>query len=106
MNSLLLAREMTIGEGLINAVIGFAVVFVVLFIIYVIIIAFGKLFSMKKKPAAAAAEPAPIPAESAKAPVATDVDDQTLALIIAILAKETGIAPERLCIDSVKRIEG
>ena len=99
---------MTIGEALIYAVTGVAVVFAVLFLLSIIITVFGKLLgslSSKKvevAPAAPAAAPEKKPFEGVKL---INVDDETAALLMAIVADNTGIAPECLHFEYIKLIE-
>lgn len=96
-------------DSLIYSVIGMAVVFGVLCILFFIIALQGKLFQKEKKvsEAAPAAVAAPVfsPAGAKDDGVLLiDVDDKTAAMIMAIVADSTGIPAERLHFKSIKSL--
>ncbi len=97
---------MTLGMGLINALVGILVVFFILFLLCLVITVFGKLFSVKKPAPAAAAAPVSTPAAEARPEkVLVECDDKTAAMLLAIVADASGIAPEKLCVDYIKCVE-
>ena len=103
---------MTIGEALTYAVTGVSVVFAVLFLLCIIITLFGKLAgsTISKKKGVAAPAAAPVAEETTEKTTTEgvkliNVADETAAMIMAIVADNTGIAPERLHFEYIKLLE-
>ncbi|MBO4449881.1 MAG: OadG family protein [Clostridiales bacterium] len=111
--------QMGTSEMLMNAGIVILVVFVVLFIMYVLISLAGKILSSatkgsEKKPEA---KPAVAAAPAAAAPAAAEeefssgtlklkgCDEKTAAMIMAIVADDTGIPLSELVFKSIKLVE-
>ncbi|MBR5411040.1 MAG: OadG family protein [Clostridia bacterium] len=117
--------EMTIGRALLIAVVGFLLVFAILGVIALFVKGQGWLFDSaeakkkKKQAAALAAAPAPAP-EGPAAPAGEplpesvsqgsltliDVSEEEAAMIMAIVAHESGIPLNRLEFRSIKCLEG
>ena len=104
------AANMGIGGAAITALLGYAVVFFGLVLLMAVIMLFGKLMADKNK-AAAAPAPAPAPAPAAapakKYPATCElvnVDDKSAAMIMAIVADETGIPLNELRFISIKEL--
>ena len=116
--------DMGFGDGIITALLGYGVVFVGIIILIVVINIFGKTMSKKKADIKAEAVSAPAPAE-VSAPVAPaapvcaadvgmkdghrvcdlyNVDDKTAAMLMAIVADETGIPLNELRFISIKEL--
>ena len=105
------AANMGIGGAAITALLGYAVVFFGLVLLMGVIALFGKLMAGKKAAAPAAAAPAPAAAPAAapakKYPATCElvgVDDKTAAMIMAIVADETGIPLGELRFISIKEM--
>lgn len=126
---------MSIGEAIQKGIILLVIVFIVLFILYVGIIVFSKILSAlarKETPASADTAPAksaPVqtpgfatvstaiaPPQEAAAPVQADAtyvgslrlkntDEQTAAMIMAIVSDESGIALNELTFKSISLVE-
>lgn len=106
-----------IGDGLLYSLLGLLVVFFALFLI-MCIIKLMWVFEKKEQPAAPAAAPAPA-AVPAPAPAAApapapgcagelklyDTDDRTAAMIMAIVADETGIPINELRFKSIREVK-
>lgn len=106
-----------IGDGLLYSLLGLLVVFFALFLL-MCIIKLMWVFEKKEQPAAPAAAPAPaavpVPAPAA-APVPApgcagelklyDTDDRTAAMIMAIVADETGIPINELRFKSIREVK-
>ena len=105
-----------VAYGLIVAVIGIAVVFVMLTILIAFVWALGKLMQKlvnraeaKKAAAAAAAAPAPAPAPVVEAPVVEEapvVDDAQLIAVIAAAIAAFDNSGKRLVVRKVRRVPG
>lgn len=111
--------NMTIGmgDGLLYSLLGLLVVFFALFLL-MCIIKLMWVFEKKEQPAAPAAAPAPA-AVPAPAPAAApapapgcagelklyDTDDRTAAMIMAIVADETGIPINELRFKSIREVK-
>ena len=106
-----------IGDGLLYSLLGLLVVFFALFLL-MCIIKLMWVFEKKEQPAApaaapaAAAVPAPAPAAApAPAPGCAgelklyDTDDRTAAMIMAIVADETGIPINELRFKSIREVK-
>lgn len=115
-----------IGEAGITAVLGYVLVFAGLIVLMAVIIMLGKAFSAKKTAEAPAEAPAPVaaapvaaaPAEPVAAPVAQDVapgsagqlklhdvPPKTAAMLMAIVAEETGKPLNELRFTSIKEVK-
>ena len=106
-----------IGDGLLYSLLGLLVVFFALFLL-MCIIKLMWVFEKKDQPAAPAAAPAPA-AVPAPAPAAApapapgcagelklyDTDDRTAAMIMAIVADETGIPINELRFKSIREVK-
>ncbi len=106
-----------IGDGLLYSLLGLLVVFFALFLL-MCIIKLMWVFEKKEHPAAPAAAPAPA-AVPAPAPAAApapapgcagelklyDTDDRTAAMIMAIVADETGIPINELRFKSIREVK-
>ena len=106
-----------IGDGLLYSLLGLLVVFFALFLL-MCIIKLMWVFEKKEQPAAPAAAPAPA-AGPAPAPAAApapapgcagelklyDTDDRTAAMIMAIVADETGIPINELRFKSIREVK-
>ena len=107
-------RELTIGEAALYAVLGYAVVFVGIVFLMMVVMAVGKAFTMaEKKKAAAAVVPAPV-VETAPAPEAPgaagqlklhDVEPKTAAMLMAIVADKMGKPINELRFISIKEVK-
>ena len=109
--------QMGTAEMLMNAGIVMLVVFGVLFIMYVLISIAGKILAAatkdsgkaEAKPAVAAAAPAAAPAAEEEFSSGTlklkGCDEKTAAMIMAIVADDTGIPLSELVFKSIKLVE-
>ena len=110
--------HLTIGEMLMNAGIVILVVFAVLFLMYILISLSGKIIQgitklgAKEEPAkaapAAAAPAAPAASEevfSSGSLKLKNCDGKTAAMIMAIVADDSGIPLEELVFKSIKLVE-
>ena len=109
--------QMGTSEMLMNAGIVMLVVFGVLFIMYVLISIAGKILATatkdsgkaEAKPAVAAAAPAAAPAAEEEFSSGTlklkGCDEKTAAMIMAIVADDTGIPLSELVFKSIKLVE-
>ena len=112
-------QHLTVPEMFLNAGIVILVVFAVLFLMYVLISIAGKIIEAvtklgsKKEPAKAApAAPAPAAAAPASGEIFSSgtlklkgCDEKTAAMIMAIVADDTGIPLEELVFKSIKLVE-
>ena len=110
------AANMGIGGAAITALLGYAVVFFGLVLLMAVIMLFGKLMADKNKAAAPAPAPTPAPAaaEGSKSGKGVcmgnrvcelvNVDDKSAAMIMAIVADETGIPLNELRFISIKEL--
>lgn len=122
--ALLAITEMTVGESLLTAVLGVAVVMAVLALLAGIITVMSKAVSkVAGEEAAPAAKPAPVPAPAAPAAPAkpqgkpipatqsrgqcdlTTVDDKTAAMLMAIVADQMGEPLNTLRFISIRPID-
>ena len=114
--------HLTIGEMLMNAGIVILVVFAVLFLMYILISISGKIIQAitstgkkKEEPKAApapAAPAAPVPAAPASDEMFSsgslklkNCDEKTAAMIMAIVADDTGLPLNELVFKSIKLVE-
>ncbi len=121
---LLAITEMTVGESLLTAVLGIAVVMAVLALLAGIITVMSKVVSnLDKEEAAPAAKPVPAAAPAAPAAPAkpqgkpipetqsrgqcdlTTVDDKTAAMLMAIVADQMGEPLNTLRFTSIRPID-
>ena len=110
--------QMPVGEALVYALLGYAVVFFGISLLMVVVMIMGKIFIAKdKKAAAAKAAAAPAPAAApAEAPKPTapgsagelklyDVEPKTAAMIMAIVADKMGKPLNELRFISIKEVK-
>ena len=110
--------KMPVGEALVYALLGYAVVFFGICLLMAVVIIMGKIFIAKdKKAAAAKAAAAPAPAAApAEAPKPTapgsagelklhDVEPKTAAMIMAIVADKMGKPLNELRFISIKEVK-
>ena len=110
--------KMPVGEALVYALLGYAVVFFGICLLMVVVMIMGKIFIAKdKKAAAAKAVAAPTPAAApAEAPKPTapgsagelklhDVEPKTAAMIMAIVADKMGKPLNELRFISIKEVK-
>ena len=113
-------QHLTTAEMLMNAGIVILVVFVVLLLMYILISISGKIIlaiakiGSKEEPAKAPAAPAAAPAAAAAASEEVfssgslklkNCDEKTAAMIMAIVADDSGIPLEELVFKSIKLVE-
>ena len=113
-------QHLTTAEMLMNAGIVILVVFVVLLLMYILISISGKIIQAiakigsKEEPAKAPAVPAAAPAAAAAASEEVfssgslklkNCDEKTAAMIMAIVADDSGIPLEELVFKSIKLVE-
>ncbi|MBE7072701.1 MAG: hypothetical protein E7383_08140 [Ruminococcaceae bacterium] len=113
-------QHLTTAEMLMNAGIVILVVFVVLLLMYILISISGKIIQAiakigsKEEPAKAPAAPAAAPAAAAAASEEVfssgslklkNCDEKTAAMIMAIVADDSGIPLEELVFKSIKLVE-
>ena len=110
--------KMPVGEALVYALLGYAVVFFGICLLMAVVMIMGKIFIAKdKKAAAAKAVAAPTPAAApAEAPKPTapgsagelklhDVEPKTAAMIMAIVADKMGKPLNELRFISIKEVK-
>ena len=108
--------KMPVGEALVYALLGYAVVFFGISLLMVVVIIMGKIFLAKDKKAAAAkaaAAPAAAPVEAPKptAPGSAgelklhDVEPKTAAMLMAIVADKMGKPLNELRFISIKEVK-
>ena len=108
--------KMPVGEALVYALLGYAVVFFGISLLMVVVIIMGKIFIAKDKKAAAAkaaAAPAAAPVEASKptAPGSAgelklhDVEPKTAAMLMAIVADKMGKPLNELRFISIKEVK-
>ena len=111
MNILTAAPEMGLVDFSIIAVLGYAVVFLGLILLMIVVTLVGKIFTTKKKEAVVA--PAPVE-EAAPAPVAPgaagqlklhDVEPKIAAMLMAIVADKMGKPINELRFISIKEVK-
>lgn len=113
-------QHLTTAEMLMNAGIVILVVFVVLLLMYILISISGKIIQAiakigsKEEPAKAPAAPAAAPAAAAAASEEVfssgslklkNCDEKTAAMIMSIVADDSGIPLEELVFKSIKLVE-
>lgn len=110
--------KMPVGEALVYALLGYAVVFFGISLLMVVVMVMGKIFIAKDKKAAAA-KAAAAPAAAAPAPAAPkptapgsagelklhDVEPKTAAMIMAIVADKMGKPLNELRFISIKEVK-
>ena len=109
--------KMPVGEALVYALLGYAVVFFGICLLMAVVMIMGKIFIAKdKKAAAAKAAAAPAAAAPAEAPKPTapgsagelklhDVEPKTAAMIMAIVADKMGKPLNELRFISIKEVK-
>lgn len=109
--------KMPVGEALVYALLGYAVVFFGISLLMVVVMVMGKIFIAKDRKAAAAkaaAAPAAAPAPAAPKPTAPgsagelklhDVEPKTAAMIMAIVADKMGKPLNELRFISIKEVK-
>ena len=110
--------KMAFGDATIAAVLGYAVVFVGLILLMIVIVIFGKIMVAKKRQATAdvaAAPAAPVPAAPATRAVPAPgsagelklytVSDKDAAMIMAIVAEKTGKPLNELRFKSIREVK-
>ena len=110
--------KVSIGDALITAILGYAVVFLGLFLLMVVVTIMGKIMTAKAKKPAAAPAAAPAPAAPAAAePVGEpapgtagklklyDTPDRDAAMIMAIVANKMGKPLNELRFISIKEVK-
>ena len=105
--------KMAIGEAAITALLGYAVVFIGLVMLMVVIIIVGKIMTAgkgKKAPAAETVKAEAAPVEAEKAPGSAggvklyDVPEREAAMIMAIVADKMGKPLNELRFKSIKEV--
>ena len=88
-----------------NSLIGFVLVFLVLLVLMAFIAVMNKIFSIKKTETATA--PVSVPAAKKEIPevVLTNVSERDAAMIMAIVADESGIPLEELRFISIREVK-
>ena len=116
---MILASDISIGEAGVYALLGYAVVFFGIVLLMIVITAFGKYFASKDAnlaAAAASAAQAAAPVAPAAAPKAVapgsagelalhDVEPQTAAMLMAIVADKMGKPLNELRFISIKEVK-
>ena len=109
--------KMPVGEALVYALLGYAVVFFGISLLMVVVMIMGKIFIARdKKAAAAKAAAAPAAAAPVEAPKPTapgsagelklhDVEPKTAAMIMAIVADKMGKPLNELRFISIKEVK-
>ena len=111
-------ENISIGDAGITALLGYAVVFAGLIALMIVITLLGKAFSVKKAAPAAAPAPVVVAPVAPAAPVAEpaapgtagqlklhDVPPKTAAMLMAIVAEETGKPLNELRFTSIKEVK-
>ena len=109
--------KMPVGEALVYALLGYAVVFFGISLLMAVVMVMGKIFIAKDRKAAAAkaaAAPAAAPAPAAPKPTAPgsagelklhDVEPKTAAMLMAIVADKMGKPLNELRFISIKEVK-
>ena len=106
--------KMPVGEALVYALLGYAVVFFGISLLMVVVMVMGKIFIAKDRKTAAAkaaAAPAAAPAPKPTAPGSAgelklhDVEPKTAAMIMAIVADKMGKPLNELRFISIKEVK-
>ncbi len=96
-------EKLTAVQILIYSAVGFLVVFAVLFVLFIVITLQGKIFdSTAKKTETVTEETQSVPEDEV---LLVNTDDESAAMIMAIVAEETGIPIEELYFKSIRQIE-
>ena len=103
----------TLGEAGLTGLLGYAVVFLGLFLLMVVVTVMGKIMSGKKVKKTEAPAPAPVAAVPAgeEAPGSAgpcklyDTSDRDAAMIMAIVAEQTGKPLNELRFKSIKEVK-
>ena len=107
----------SLGDAALTGLLGYAVVFLGLFLLMVVVIVMGKVMAGKKEKApkaaapAAAAPAAPAAPAGAEAPGSAgpcmfyDTPDRDAAMIMAIVAEQTGKPLNELRFKSIKEVK-
>ena len=95
--------KVSIGDALITAILGYAVVFFGLFLLMLVVMAMGKIMPGAKKEAPAAA-PAAAPGSAGKLKL-YDTPDRDAAMIMAIVANKMGKPLNELRFISIKQVK-
>lgn len=102
------------GETVLNALIVMAITFAALILLYGLVRLFSAVLKpFNKKASAKAGTAAPVAEQNAGGGLSaesgtlilTDTDEETAAMIMAIVSDKTGIPPERLVFRSIKLIK-
>ena len=107
----LTAASISVGDATLAAVLGYAVVFLGLILLMIVVTVLGKALSKKAKKAAPApvaeAAPVAVPAASGTAGEVKlfDVPDRTAAMIMAIVAEQTGRPLNELRFKSIQEVK-
>ncbi|MGX8699239.1 MAG: OadG family protein [bacterium] len=109
--------NMSIGDAGITALLGYAVVFVGIFLLMAVIVITGKVMtrlSEKEKTPVSAPAPAPVEVKKPQSPAAPgscgdvklyDTDPRTAAMIMAIVADKMGKPLNELRFKSIKEVK-
>ena len=107
----LTAASISVGDATLAAVLGYAVVFLGLILLMIVVTVLGKAMSKKAKKAAPAPVAEAAPAAAAAAPGTAgevklfDVPDRTAAMIMAIVAEQTGRPLNELRFKSIQEVK-
>ena len=111
----MLSSALNLGDAAITAVLGYAVVFLGIVLLMIVVTVIGKVFVMKDRKAQAATPAAPaVVAEEAPKPTAPgaagelklyNVEPKTAAMIMAIVANKMGKPLNELRFISIKEVE-
>jgi Na+-transporting methylmalonyl-CoA/oxaloacetate decarboxylase gamma subunit len=106
--------QIPIGEAAATALLGYAVVFLGLILLMIVVTVVGKIFiakAAKEQKAAPAPAPAPVEAPKAEAPGSAgqlklhDVEPKTAAMLMAIVADKMGKPINELRFISIKEVK-
>ena len=106
----ILTAALALGDAAVLAVLGYAVVFLGLILLMVVVIAVGKVFAVKKAAPVEAVEEAPAPEVPAAPGTAGqlklhDVEPKTAAMLMAIVADKMGKPINELRFISIKDVK-
>ena len=107
----LTAASISVGDASLAAVLGYGVVFLGLILLMIVVTVLGKAMSKKAKKAAPAPVAEAAPAAAAAAPGTAgevklfDVPDRTAAMIMAIVAEQTGRPLNELRFKSIQEVK-
>ena len=88
-----------------NSLIGFVLVFLVLLVLMAFIAVMNKIFSIKKTETATALVSAPAAKKEIPEVILTNVSERDAAMIMAIVADESGIPLEELRFISIREVK-